>query len=181
MKLNEALAHPEYVFGPETKIIDYDRNDFILAPEKTEKYLYYVISGAVGSFLSHNAEEICCGLHTAGHFFSEYSSFISQKVSRTYSKALQPARIAKVAHEVLQQAYKVSIAHQERGRKISERLFIILQERNLDLLTLTAEERYLKFIENRPEEALQIPLKYIASYLGMTPVSLSRIRKRLIS
>ncbi len=181
MKLDEPLSDEEYVFGPTTKIANYNRNEFVLAPERTEKHLYYVISGSVGSFLTYNEEEICCGLHTEGHFFSEYSSFVSQKVSRTYSKALQPARIARVAYEVLHEAYKISIAHQEKGRKISERLYVMMQERNIDLLTLSAEERYLKFIENRPEEALQIPLKHIASYLGMTPASLSRIRKNLIS
>ena len=86
-----------------------------------------------------------------------------------------------VRYEVLQEAYKTSIDHQRIGRHISEKLYLILHERNLDLLSLSAEERYLKFLATKPEALQQIPLKYIASYLGMTPVSLSRIRKKLSS
>jgi CRP-like cAMP-binding protein len=181
MKLDLPSDSEEYIFGPQTKVNSYSRMEFILAPGKVEKYLYYIISGSVGSFIEHDGEEICFGFHTKGHFFSEYASFISQEESRSYSKALVPCKLAMVRHEVLQEAYKTSIDHQRIGRHISEKLYLKLQERNLDLLSLSAEERYLKFIATKPAEMRQIPLKYIASYLGMTPVSLSRIRKNLNS
>jgi CRP-like cAMP-binding protein len=181
MKLDLPKGNEEYIFGPDTKVSSYKRMDFILAPGKTEKHLYYIISGAVGSFIEHDGEEICIGFHTKGHFFSEYSSFITQEVSRSFSKAFVPTKLAKIGYEVLHEAYKTSIDHQRIGRHISEKLYLILQERNLDLLSLSAEERYLKFLKTRPEDIRQIPLKYIASYLGITPVSLSRIRKNLNS
>ncbi|MGN4146230.1 hypothetical protein [Flavobacterium johnsoniae] len=59
-------------------------------------------------------------------------------------------------------------------------LYIQKQQQQIDLLTLTPQDRYLKLIESRPEIFQRTPLKIIASYLGLTAESLSRIRKRII-
>lgn len=181
MKLKEEITNPEQLFGPQTKIIEKKRNEFILEPNKTETYIYYVISGSVASFIDKKGEEVCVGIYTKGNFFSEYASFLNQEKSKSYSLVLQNCKLAAVHYQVLQEAYKISIDHERKGRLISEQLYQNLQARLVDLMTLDAEERYLKFLEDRPEDVLEIPLKYIASYLGMTPVSLSRIRKKISS
>ena len=181
MKLEHINNPKDAIFGPQTKIIELKKNNFLLAPNKVEKYLYYVISGIVGSFVEHNGDESCTGFYTSQNYFSEYASFITQNKSETYSRVLKNCRLACIHYNVLQEDYKNSIEHQILGRKISEQLYIRLQKRNINLLTLSAKERYLKFIKERPEEVKEVAQKYIASYLGMTPVSLSRLRKDLIS
>lgn len=65
------------------------------------------------------------------------------------------------------------------GRKSAESLFLIKSRRELSLLNKTAEERYLDLFSQRPELIRHIPLKHIASYIGVTPQALSRIRKRI--
>lgn len=65
------------------------------------------------------------------------------------------------------------------GRVASESLFIHKQTQQIDLLMLTAEERYVKLLERQPEIVQRTPQKHIASYLGITPESFSRIRKKI--
>lgn len=65
------------------------------------------------------------------------------------------------------------------GRKASEELFLKKSQRELSLLSETAEQRYLNLFTEQPELIKEIPLKYIASYIGITQQALSRIRKRI--
>lgn len=62
---------------------------------------------------------------------------------------------------------------------MAENMFLIKSKREISLLSRTAEERYLNLFIDRPKLLQQIPLKYIASYIGVTPQALSRIRKRI--
>lgn len=179
MKFDEFPQQPELIFGTETEIITYKRNDYVLAPSRTEKHLYFVINGCVASFIDSEKDSHCIGFFTKGNFFSEYVSFISQQTSQSYSKALKPTTLARVNRAVLYKAYQSSIAHQERGRIIAEAIYTKMHERTCNLLILSAEERYLKFLESKKEELKEVPLKIIASYLGMTDVTLSRIRKKI--
>ena len=65
------------------------------------------------------------------------------------------------------------------GRLASEDLFVKKSKREVSLLNLSAEERYLNLFKEQPHLLIHIPLKYIASYIGITPQALSRIRKRI--
>ena len=65
------------------------------------------------------------------------------------------------------------------GRKMAEQFFVGKQKRELSLLTKTAEERYYSLFKHQPQLIKEIPLKYIASYIGITPQALSRIRSRI--
>jgi CRP-like cAMP-binding protein len=67
------------------------------------------------------------------------------------------------------------------GRQAGEELFLKKQKRELSLLNLTAEQRYLNLFSEQPKLIQKIPLKYIASYIGITPQALSRIRSRIVS
>lgn len=179
MKIGEYPDNPEYVFGNETEIISVKRGEYVLAPLQIEKYLYFVVDGCIGSFIDGEKESHCIGFYTKGNFFSEYVSFISQNKSKSYSRALKSSTLARVHRSVLYAAYETSMAHQERGRMVAETIYASMHERTCDLLSLKAEERYLKLLRNKKDELHEVPLKIIASYLGMTDVTLSRIRRKI--
>ena len=84
-----------------------------------------------------------------------------------------------ISYDDLQEVYEKSFAGNVIGRLSSERLFLIKSKREQSLLNETAEERYLKLFTERPNLIKEIPLKYVASYIGVTPQALSRIRKRI--
>ena len=85
----------------------------------------------------------------------------------------------RLSYNDLQIIYKKTEIGNLIGRITCENLFIKKAERELSLLNDTPEERYLKIFKQRPELIEKIPLKYIASYIGITPQALSRIRRRI--
>ena len=147
-------------------MMEFKKSDYILPPNQIEKHIYFIVSGCTASFIDSEKESICVGFFTQGDFFCEYISFIDKVKSRTYSKALKDTTIAAVHYQVLNKAYKISIDHQARGREIAERLYKESHERTLNLMSMSAEERYLNFLNDRKEDLNEVPLKIIASYLG---------------
>ena len=84
-----------------------------------------------------------------------------------------------ITYQDLQEVYKTTKIGNLIGRLTAERLFLVKSKREQNLLNCTAEERYLNLFKDYPEVIKLIPLKYISSYIGVTPQGLSRIRKRI--
>ena len=106
-------------------------------------------------------------------------SFLLQKPTELYTLALENTELLSISHSDLNELYKGSEIGLNIGRIASESLFIHKQAQQIDLLTLTAEERYTKLLSRQPEIIQRTPQKHIASYLGITPESFSRIRKKI--
>ncbi len=101
------------------------------------------------------------------------------KKSSAWIQALEDATVFLIKSTDLFNLYQQSINFQKLGRKVAEYLFLIVSTKYESFLLETAEERYLDLIKNRPKVIQNIPQYMIASYLGITPEGLSRIRKRL--
>src|SRR5690606_6317727 len=105
--------------------------------------------------------------------------FLTRMPSTYNVQTLSETHLWQLSYEDLQEVYQKTGTGNLLGRKASEGLFLKKQKRELALLQLSAEERYVNLFRERPEVIRQIPLKYIASYIGITPQALSRIRKRI--
>lgn len=115
------------------------------------------------------------------HFVSSYISAITATPSRLTIEALTDSRLLAFSYKHLQSLYEQSPKWEWFGRLVAEYLAIGLEERMAGLLILSPEERYLELLESNKQKIVErIPQHYIANYLGITPVSLSRIRKRVI-
>jgi len=178
MKTDQATKE-EYIFGEETRFIDIKKKGYVLRPEQQEKNIYYVLKGFVVLLIESDGDEICLSFAKEGQFISAYTSFLKQELTASYIIATEDSKMAAASYSTIQAAYGLSKEHERNGRLISEQLYIRSNERNMDLICLSAEERYLKFLKQHKEEMQRIPLKYLASYLGITPVSLSRIRANI--
>ena len=126
-----------------------------------------------------------CPLLTFGfsfkdQFISAYDSFLTQQPSAYELQALTETTILSINYNDLQAVYNTTQIGNLIGRLTAERLFLIKSKREQNLLNLTAEERYIKLFKERPEVLKVIPLKYVSSYIGVTPQALSRIRKRVV-
>ena len=113
------------------------------------------------------------------NFFSAYSSFLTQQPSGYQIEAITETVLWSISHADLQEIYSKTTIGNTLGRYASEGLYMKKTKRELSLLTKTAEDRYLDLFKEEPRLLQQIPLKYIASYIGITPQALSRIRKRI--
>jgi CRP-like cAMP-binding protein len=109
-----------------------------------------------------------------------YVSCITAQTSLLSIEALTDATLLCFPYATLLDLYKRSHAWQTVGRLIAEYIAIGLEERMVSLMIQNPEERYLELISlPKKKIIMQIPQQYIASYLGITPVSMSRIRKRI--
>jgi CRP-like cAMP-binding protein len=153
------------------------RNDLLVQEGKLARELGLVLEGNFRQYYTRDGEEKTTYFFFENHFIGGYMSCVSGQPSLLNIEALTPARVAMFPYAVLQELYHRSHLWERFGRMLAEYLGMGLEERMVDLLLLTAEERYLKLQNGNKQKILErIPQHYIANYLGITPVSLSRIR-----
>lgn len=125
------------------------------------------------------------GTERTGQFFDEgivvtdAESFLTQTPAEQNFEALEPTSLVILPRTVLYDGYDNDHAIERFGRLMLEEALIGSQRRASRLLTLQPEERYRTFIQSRPEVARRVPQYLVASFLGLTPESLSRIRRRI--
>ncbi|MCT4582069.1 MAG: Crp/Fnr family transcriptional regulator [Flavobacteriales bacterium] len=171
--------HEWELFSSKLQKIKLPKNTTITAKGKTEKYLYFVAEGIIRFFIPTEDLAITFGFVFKNEFATAYDSLITQ-IPSTYSiETLSESILWRISYKDLQLIYRTTECGNSIGRKMAEKMFLIKSQREHDLLTKTAEERYLNLFTQRPNLIREIPLKYIASYIGVTPQALSRIRKRI--
>jgi len=153
--------------------------DIILKSGKVEQYLSFVESGTLRYYVPMAERDITFAFAFEDSFVSAYDSFISREVSNYYIQCLSNTVLWRIHYDDLQKIYRNSSVGNQIGRLASEDLFLRKSKRELSLLTESAEQRYLNLLDERPDLLQRIPLKYLASYIGVTPQALSRIRKRI--
>jgi len=166
-------------FSQKLTVKKYDKNQTIKEYNTTEKFMNILVKGSVGLFVWNGQDDICINLYYENNFFCDYLSLLKQKQTLIKSEALEDCVVWSIHHKDLQELYSKSLIGVNIGKVISEELFIKKQTEQVNLLTLKPQDRYLKLLEERPEIIRRTPLKIIASYLGLTAESLSRIRKRI--
>jgi len=149
---------------------------------KVENHISFIITGIVRLYIpkgDSNRKEITFGFCFQEQFISAYDSFLTRKPSSYALETLTETRVLSISYADLQDVYQTTQIGNLIGRLTAERLFLLKSKREQSLLLYTAEERYLNIFKDRPEVIKEIPLKYISSYIGVTPQGLSRIRKRI--
>lgn len=166
-------------FSKYIEVRDFSKNDIVKDYFKTEKFINILVSGSVAHFVPNDGKDICINIYYEGEIFSDYLSFLSQNPTVIKTECIEDTVLWSLRFNDLQRLYEKSSQSLLIGKAISDFMFIKKQSEQINLLTLTPTERYLKLIQERPAVFQRTPLKIIASYLGITPESLSRIRKRV--
>lgn len=157
----------------------FSKKKTVLEKGKTENYLSFIARGMLRFYVPLEMDELTFGFGFEGEFVSAYDSFLTRSPCSYSVETLAETVLWRLTYDDLQEVYQETGIGNLIGRKASENLFLIKSKREMELLQYTAEERYLHLFEQRPKLIRQIPLKYIASYIGITPQALSRIRKRI--
>ncbi len=169
------------VFSERMFLRKFKKNQIIKKANETEKYLNFILKGSIGTFIPNNGNETCINLSINDSFSTDYFSFLKQKPSLIYTVALENTELLSISYSELSTLYSMSTSSVWLGKIIAEQLYIQRQQIQIDLLTLTAKERYEKLVIEKPELIQKIALKHIASYIGVTPKSLSRLRKEIVN
>jgi CRP-like cAMP-binding protein len=147
------------------------------------KKVGFVLSGSLRNYHIKDGEEITGYFCIENDWVSAYKSFLTQKPSIITIETLEATELITFSHEQLQtwlQTTELAFKMERFGRLIAEYLICCYEDRVASFILQTAEERYLDLLQNGKNILQRIPQHYIANYLGITPVSLSRIRKRIL-
>ncbi len=166
-------------FSSKLKEVELEKNTTLLKVGKIENHLSFISKGIVRFYIPREDADLTFGFLFENEFVTAYDSFLTQTPSEYQIETLTKTILWQISNKDLQEVYKRTNNGNIIGRKMAENMFLIKSKRELSLLSKTAEERYLDLFSDRPKLLQQIPLKYIASYIGVTPQALSRIRKRI--
>lgn len=159
---------------PSQKI--FAKGDLLLRAGDTEKHVYYIIDGAVRVFLLTEHEEMTIRFGYKGSLINSLASFIKQAPSDFYIEAMRQTTVKIMERKQFLELVNQNADTQKQYIALLELLVTQQIEREIDLLTVSPVERFNRVLERSPDVFQHIPLKYIASYLRMTPETLSRIR-----
>lgn len=158
---------------------EYPNKHQILEEGQMEDYLSFIQNGIIRFYIPREENDLTFSFTFEGQFVSAYDSFLTRRPSTYRVETLSPTVLWRIHYEDLQTIYSDSDIGQTIGRLSAEDLFLKKSKRELSLLSETAEQRYLNLLTDQPDLIQNIPLKYIASYIGITPQALSRIRRRI--
>jgi len=156
----------------------FKKNEIIKDVDETEKHIDIIIKGSIGVFLWTDNNAKCLDLFYEEYFSCDYMSYLENKPSELFTQALEATEVFSISRQNIEELYYDNVIGLKIVRAATESLFVHKQRQQIALLTQTAEERYRAMMEETPEILHRTASKHIASYLGVTPESLSRIRNK---
>jgi CRP-like cAMP-binding protein len=160
----------------------YKKNDFFVTAGGRSHQLAYMVTGYMRTYhLNDKGEEITSEFSSPNTFTGSYYSFYTQQPSFEFIQTITDCEVLLLSYETLQELYKTSFAVNVLGRKMLERSCIRRELRLKKMITLPASDRYEWFREEFAEINQIAQLQHIASFLGIKPETLSRIRRKSIS
>lgn len=158
---------------------EFPKESILKDSNTTEKNFNILLKGSGGTLIWNDNNFVCLDIAFENDFLNDYMSFTLQKETPIEVRLFEDSIIFQISY----QNFQKTLIHGNYGEKIArlaaEIAFIDKQQQQIDLLTKTAKERYLELLLSK-KGIEKTQLKYLASYLGITPQSLSRIRAEKI-
>lgn len=158
---------------------EYEKGELLSRTGETENFMYFLVDGVTRIFNFSNNIEYTLRFNFPISAFNSYSSFINQKPSNLNIEAISNIKVFRMSYNDMQSLYEESKTAERVGRRMIELLYEQREIKELQMHSKTAEDYYCELVKNNAQLTKQIPQKYLASYLGITPESLSRIKRNL--
>jgi CRP-like cAMP-binding protein len=169
------------VFVSKLIVKHYQKKELILREGQVCKYAYFINQGCFRYYYNVKGQENTAQFFFENGWYTDYNSFLTGKPTKQNIEALEQTEALLLSAKDLQQLYTDIPKFERFGRLMAENAFLGIRQRSEMLENQSAEERYLSLMKERPKVFERIPQHYIASYLGIKPPSLSRIRKRIFA
>lgn len=159
---------------------EFKEKSILIGEGKIADNLYFIESGLLRTYYLQDGKEISTYFACDGQFISSYSSFISQTPSLEYLEAIEISILYSISFSSIVKLYKEISKFEKLGRIMAEKNYLCVLDRTRKMQTLSAKQKYLDFITNYDRKIVQrVPQHQIASFLGIAPESLSRVRKQI--
>jgi CRP-like cAMP-binding protein len=167
------------IMAAHTKV-DFAKNEFVLETGHVSNAYYLIEKGLFRSFVfDYNGNEITTDFFGTNQILIEVASLFLRTSSKENIQASIDGEVWKIDFTVFQELFGSIHGFTEWGRTWMSNQLFISKQRSINMLTQSATERYLNLITEQPEILKHVPLKHIATFLGITDTSLSRIRKEI--
>ncbi len=143
------------------------------------KHIGFITKGYIRTYYEINEVEVTTIVNTKHNIVTAHTSFTLQRPSMAYIQAITDSELLVLDHKSMQDLYAKIPKWERLGRLITEGVYGYMEGRVVDYLSLSPEDRYRKMLEENPKLLKDVPLRYIASMLGITPETLSRIRNKV--
>ena len=182
-KINPKLTDEELDFVKSTiSILKLKKKQILIRENEIQYSIAFIYSGLVRSyFINENGKEINNSFFSENEFVTDYLSFIKQQKTKYTFECLEDCTLISIPFETVETASDKYKNFANFGRKIAEWALENRTKKYESFLYETAEERYLRFIDENKSILNRISLSHLASYLGIERQSLSRIRSRILS
>ncbi|OED36967.1 hypothetical protein AB832_05395 [Flavobacteriaceae bacterium (ex Bugula neritina AB1)] len=158
-----------------------EKNQLLLSEGEISTEFYFILGGAIRLYYLTGIEEKTAFFYFEHMFVSSYESFTKQLPSKHNLQAIERCTIAVISFETAYELLESYPKFEFLARVMMEAELIVCQEIISSFVTLSAEKRYLKLLETNSPLLQRIPQYQLATFLGITPETLSRIRKRVVS
>lgn len=166
-------------FGSLCEEVTVKKNAVLKPSGHVERYGYFILKGSCGVFIWKENNYVCLDLMYEDSFFADYMSLLTNQPSPLETIALENCEMVRISkhniNKLKETPYGLLLFLSS-----AESSFVEKQQQQIDLLLKTAEQRYLELLHKQPGQLQRTPQKHVASYLGITTQSLSRIRKKIL-
>lgn len=157
------------------------KGELLLTENEVCNEVVFIKKGILRSFfVNHKGDEITNCFAFENEFMASFASFITEEKAEENIQALADTELEILNKKDLEKLYQSGFNWQETGRKLTELEFVNLHKRMVSFQKFSAAQRYDELYKNHQRYVQLIPLQYLASYLGVTPRHLSRIRKAVV-
>ncbi len=163
------------------KIKEIKKNEHILIEGNSCDKLTYIIKGCFRQYSELEGNELNFLFYFETDFVLDYLSFLTKSISKYNIIAIEDSTVIEIQHDDLNTLRNKDILWDVFLKNVAEKEVIRLYKRNEVLLSLTPEKRYLKLLEVHPQIIQRVSQRKIATFIGITEQSLSRIRKRIVT
>lgn len=178
-KIDEIFLLPpteKQLFLSRFERIDVLKGTIVVSAEKIERYVYFIEEGIARAFRETDKGQRTIWFGEAGGVILSFLSFFKNQPGYESIEVLEDSVLYRISSSHLQELYNLNLPIANWGRKFAEQELLLTEQRFMDLQFRTATERYEDLIKHSPTILKRVQLGHIASYLGITQVSLSRIR-----
>lgn len=166
--------------SPQLMECSFEKHDYLIQAGDVVQYFYFILEGLVRLFYStEDGKEFNKGFAMENGYAGSFHSLVLQAPCGFFVQALERTQALILPNQLLRGLYARHACWERLGRRNAENLAIVKEAREKELLLDSLETRYRRFLKEYPGLAERIPQYHIASYLGVTTVALSRIRRKI--
>lgn len=162
------------------RVDTFPKKTLLLKEGQICNYIYFIEKGFVRSFILKDDQEITSWFMKENDVFISVNSFFSRQPGQEYIETIEESTLSYIHYDELQKMYRDFIEFNVVGRVLTEKYYVLCEERLQSMRKQKSEERYQFLLSYHPQILQRAPLKYVASYLGISIETLSRIRSKKV-